>query len=419
MKTAIITIGDELLIGQILDTNSQWIAALLSEANFTIHTMVTVSDNKDEMLAVIDRCFTENDLVIITGGLGPTKDDLTKMVLATYFESGWRWDHDTLQLLDSFFKERNRELKEINKKQAYLPDNCKTVINKWGTAPGMLFERNNKLLFSLPGVPYEMQRMMLHHVLPTCQQFFKPKELWVQHYLTVNVPESLLSERLAFVEDVLPNNFKLAYLPNLNLVRLRLTCTVQDKQKDKALFDNFCQQISQSIADDLVCEENKSLEQVVYEILVSKNITLSIAESCTGGFIASKMTSIPGISKVFKGSIVAYSNEIKTSMLNIPAEYIAEHGAVSAKVAITMAIHASDIFKTDYAIAVTGIAGPEGGSVEKPVGTVYIGINTPNEAFSLPCHFPGERIRVIERTHIAALNFLRRAILRLPLKPIK
>jgi nicotinamide-nucleotide amidase len=411
MRTEILTIGDEILIGQIVDTNSSWIAQRLVAENIQVGRMISLSDNREEMLEVIDSSFKRADLIIVTGGLGPTKDDLTKAVLAEYFESGWRWDAPSLEIIDSFFRVRNRELKEINKKQAYLPDNCETVLNEWGTAPGMLFKKSGKILVSLPGVPFEMQNMMDKYVVPVVMKHFSPKPILVHHFLTVNIPESLLAERLAFVEDVLPPHIKLAYLPNLNLVRLRLTCQTSGSSNEKALFDNFVRQIREALGSALVSEKNIALELFIKELLESKNLTLSLAESCTGGLIASRFVQHSGVSKTFSGGIVCYSNESKSELLGVKEKTLQEFGSVSAPTVEEMAVGCKQRFKTDYAISVSGIAGPEGGTDEKPVGTVYIGIASPQGVQSHKLFFPGMRSRIMERTFVAALNLLREELL--------
>jgi len=412
LKTEILTIGDEILIGQIVDTNSSWIAHRLADENISVNRMISLSDNREEMLSIIDQSFKRSDIVIVTGGLGPTKDDLTKAVLAEYFESGWRWDQESLDILEGFFKERNRVIKEINKKQAYLPSNCETIINKWGTAPGMLFKKSGKILISLPGVPFEMKNMMEAYVIPEIKKFYSPNPLLVHHFFTVNIPESLLSERLAFVEDVLPKNIKLAYLPNLNIVRLRLTCQTNNNSNDRMLFMNFVEQIRHELGQSVVVEKDISFEEYIAGVLLEKGKTISFAESCSGGLISHRFTLIPGISKVFKGSIVCYSNESKGNMLGVPKNLIDTVGVVSSEVVEIMAENCRKNFKTDYALSVSGIAGPDGGTDTKPVGLVFIGLSTPNGNYSHKCLFPGERSRVMERTFVAALDILRMEIVK-------
>jgi nicotinamide-nucleotide amidase len=410
LKTEILTIGDEILIGQIVDTNSAWIAQKLMSENIRVNKMISLADEREEMLEVIDQSFKRADIIIITGGLGPTKDDLTKAVLASYFNSGWRWDNQSIAIIEEFFALRNRTLKEINKKQAYLPDNCETILNYWGTAPGMLFRKNGKLLVSLPGVPYEMQQMMETYVIPIIKNAFTRTPLLTHHFITVNIPESILSEKLAFVEDVLPPHMKLAYLPNLNMVRLRLNCDVQNPMNDKNLFENFITQIRNKLGNAIVTESHHSLEAYIKEELESRKQSISFAESCTGGLIASRFTQLSGISAVFPGSVVSYSNTAKIDLLNVNAETIEKHGAVSENVTIEMAKGCKERFNTDYAIAVSGIAGPSGGSPEKPVGTVCISIASPTKISSQTFYFPGERSRIMERTFIAALDMLRNEI---------
>ncbi|MCZ2131329.1 MAG: competence/damage-inducible protein A [Bacteroidia bacterium] len=408
MKTEILTIGDEILIGQITDTNSAWIANRLLQENILINRMISLADKRTEMLEVIDCAFQRSDVVIITGGLGPTKDDLTKEVLAEYFESGWHWDEESLRIIDKLFSQRNRELKEINKKQAYLPDNCKAIANHWGTAPGMLFQKNNKILISLPGVPFEMQNMMDTYVVNEIKKRFKPTPVLVHHFLTVNVPESLLAERLAEVEDSLPKHFKLAYLPHLNIVRLRLTCSIENEQIDKTLFDDFVSRFRAKLGNDLVTEQNISLEEHIYNLLKAKNKTISFAESCTGGLISSSFTQTPGVSAVYSGAVISYSNEVKNKVLGVPEILLSKHGAVSAEVASAMAEGCRLHLNSDYALSVTGIAGPDGGTEEKPVGTVYIGLSSAHGTITEKLFYPSKRHRIMEYSMIAVFNLLRR-----------
>lgn len=411
MKTEILTVGDEILIGQIVDINSAWIAKELGAWNIKPTRMISLSDNRKEMLEIFKESFERADLIIITGGLGPTKDDLTKDILAEFFNSGWRWDQDTLDTLDSFFKARNRELSESNKKQAYLPDNCETIPNKWGTAPGMLFRKNGKILASFPGVPFEMQNMFRKYLIPEIVQNFNVPEIKTHHFFTVNIPESVLSDKIADIEDNLPKNFSLAYLPNLNVVRLRLSFYKKLKN-DEITFNKVIENIRERIAENIVVEKDILFEDYIFQLLESRNQTLSVAESCTGGLVSSKLTQIAGISSVFMGGVVSYSNESKTDLLHVPKENFKKYGAVSKEVVGYMLDGCKERFHTDYSIAISGITGPGGGSPNKPVGTVYIGILGPNGKIIEKHFFPGDRVRVMERTFFMAMEMLRKEILR-------
>jgi len=411
MKTEILTVGDEILIGQIVDINSAWIAKELGIWNIKPTRMISLSDNREEMLEIFKESFERADLIIITGGLGPTKDDLTKDILAEFFNSGWRWDQKTLDTLDGFFKERNRELSESNKKQAYLPDNCETIPNKWGTAPGMLFRKNGKILASFPGVPFEMQKMFRKYLIPEIVQNFKVPEIKTHHFFTVNIPESVLSDKIADIEDNLPSNFSLAYLPNLNVVRLRLSY-YKEASTDEITFNKVIEKIRERIEGNIVVEKDILFEDYIFQLLASRNQTLSVAESCTGGLVSSKLTQLAGISSVFMGGVVSYSNESKTELLRVPKENFKKHGAVSKEVVGNMLDGCKERFHTDYSIAISGITGPGGGSPNKPVGTVYIGITGPNGKIIEKHFFPGDRVRVMERTFFMAMEMLRREILR-------
>lgn len=406
----ILSIGDEILIGQILNTNSQWLASKLSEENFVVNRMVTVPDKHDLILEAVDKAINDTDLVIITGGLGPTKDDLTKDVLATYFNSSWRWDEDTLQNLEKIFANRGKHLQEINKIQAYVPDNCTTIFNKLGTAPGMLFRKEHKIVISLPGVPFEMIEMMNNVVLPLLRKEFQSAPTLRHHFFTIGVPESLLAERLSSIEDNLPAHFSLAYLPHLNVVRLRLTCNIQNQQNDSLLFQEFSQQFKQTLGNDLLMEEDIPLAAYTALLLHNTQTSFSLAESCTGGLISQHFTQIPGISAIYKGGAVVYSNESKTNILKIPAGLIEQHGAVSEEVAAAMAENCRTVFQSDIAVSVTGIAGPDGGTDDKPVGTVYIGYSSQRSTITKKFLFTRERKHIQESTLYAALAFIIRNI---------
>ncbi|MCO6494115.1 MAG: competence/damage-inducible protein A [Bacteroidetes bacterium] len=407
MKAEILTIGDEILIGQIVDTNSSWIASRLIKENIKISRMISLSDNKEQMLEIIHQSLERSDVVIITGGLGPTKDDLTKNVLATYFNSSWRWDDNVLKMLEERFNNRGKHLFELNKQQAYLPDNCITIFNDRGTAPGMFFQKNKKLLFSLPGVPYEMQGMIEDSIIPSIKEHFEISPVIFHHFLTINVAESVLAKRLSSIEDNLPEHLKLAYLPHINTVRLRLTCNVIHPKEDRTMFDDIVKLIKSALGNDLITEEDISFEEYIFKILKEKGKTISFAESCTGGLISARFTQIPGVSAVYQGAVISYSNEVKNKVLGVPDDLLKNYGAVSPEVAKAMAEGCRKHLNSDYALSVTGIAGPDGGTDEKPVGTVYIGISSSNGTQTNKLFYPAQRHRIMEYSMLSVLNLLR------------
>jgi nicotinamide-nucleotide amidase len=374
--------------------------------------MISLSDNREEMLEIIGESFKRADIIIVTGGLGPTKDDITKDILGEFFHTGWRWDEQALQMIKDYYEVRKREPKEINLNQAYLPDECETLYNEWGSAPGMMFRKEGKLLVSLPGVPFEMSNMFEKFVLPEILKSFNPAQILKHHFLTINIPESILSEKLSDIEDYMPPFLKLAYLPNLNQVRLRLSCFTEGEPEAVKVFEHNIQKIRTFLGNAIVTEEDISFEEFLYNLMNKHKLTLSLAESCTGGFVSQKFTAIPGISTVYMGGLIAYSYDAKSDILGVNMEDIKHYGAVSKEVVIQMANGAKENFKSDFAVAISGIAGPDGGTPEKPVGTVWIAVSGPDGTISEVHHLPGSRIRVIEQTFNMALSMLRDEILK-------
>lgn len=411
MRAEIITIGDELLIGQVVDTNSAWLGQMLNKFNIKIHRINSISDNADEIKLQLTECLNRSELIIVTGGLGPTKDDITKKTLAEFFGMGWRTDAIVLAQLEAFFKNRGREMLEVNKLQAELPDACTTLYNEWGTAPGMWFEHNGKIIISMPGVPYEMKNIFEFKALPLINERFSQPKLLHQTIVTINVPESILAKRIESVEDHLPSYIKLAYLPNWNIVRLRLTGVEQEGKDLVKEIAQHTEAIIEILGDAVVANEDLSMAEIVFNLLSAKNQTLSIAESCTGGYISHQMTMIPGASKVFVGSVVSYSNSVKHHQLGVESTLFETVGAVSEQVVTQMVEGVRERLTTDYAIAVSGIAGPGGGSVEKPVGTVVIGVCNKDTTLVQTYHFIGDRSNVIGRSNNMAFDMLRRLIL--------
>ncbi len=411
MRAEIITIGDELLIGQVLDTNSAWLGQMLNKFGIKIHRINSISDDASEIKLQLAECLNRSELIIITGGLGPTKDDITKKTLADYFGMRWRIDEMVLAQLVSFFKNRGREMLEVNKLQAELPEGCITLFNEWGTAPGMWFEHEGKIIISLPGVPYEMKNIFEFKALPLINERFSQPKLFHKTIVTINVPESILAKRIEQVEDHLPSHIKLAYLPNWNMVRLRLTGIQQTGKDITTEIETYILAIQSILGDAVVATEDMSMAEIVYNQLNAKNQTLSIAESCTGGYISHQMTILPGASKVFVGSVISYSNSVKHHQLGVESTLFETVGAVSEQVVTQMVEGVRERLMTDYAIAVSGVAGPGGGSVEKPVGTVVIGVCSKDITLVKTYHFIGDRMNVIGRTNNMAFDMLRRLIL--------
>lgn len=406
---SIITIGDELLIGQTIDTNSAFMAQELNKIGVWVHRRLAVGDVWKDITQSLDEESRLSDIILITGGLGPTADDITKPLLCQYFGGKLVVDEGALANVKTIFEKLNRPLIERNLKQAEVPDVCTVVQNKRGTAPGMWFEKEGKIFVSMPGVPHEMKGMMQHDVLPKLQNRFHLLPIVHRTLLTAGIGESFLAERINEFETSLPTNIKLAYLPNYGMVKLRLSAAGNDPKtiaELEALFDMLKQQVS----DVMVIDEDISLQEAVGRLLKSQNKTVSTAESCTGGYIAHLITSIPGSSAYFKGSIISYDNEIKEKMLNVSHQTLETAGAVSEETVIQMIKGALQNLKTDFAIATSGIMGPDGGTPEKPVGTVWVAVGNREKVRTHVFHFRFDRQRNIELTAHNGLNMLRKFI---------
>ena len=406
MIAEIITIGDEILIGQIVDTNSAWMAQKLNLAGVRVKQITSVSDNRQHILDTLYQASQRADLILITGGLGPTKDDITKKTLADYFQTGFRTDSDALKNVERIFARYHVPVSDINKKQAEVLENCTTLLNLNGTAPGMWIENNSKIYISMPGVPFEMMYMMEELVIPKIKETFKLPN--IQHYtiLTAGIGESILAEKISNVEDSLPEHIKLAYLPKLGMVRLRLSGSGSDAEKLNSEIHSFSTRIIDLIGEYVIIESDTALEKVILDLMESKGLSLSTAESCTGGYISHLITQQSGSSKVFVGGAVCYSNQLKMNMLGVSEQTLSDFGAVSEQTVIEMAIGAKSEYKSDYSISVSGIAGPDGGSTEKPVGTVWIAISGKTKTISKKFSFGNKRIQNIERSAISALTLL-------------
>lgn len=413
MKAEIITIGDEILIGQIVDTNSAWMANLLYDHGIEVAQITSITDEKTHIKTAIDDAIKKADLILMTGGLGPTKDDITKDTLCEYFEDELEFRQDVFDQVKSLFDSYGIEMPSINRLQAELPSKCTTLMNKKGTAPGMWFKIGNKVLVSMPGVPYEMKYLMEHEVMPKVKNDFKTPELVYKTVLTQGIGESSLMEILGGWEStVLNDDLRLAWLPAAGKVRLRVSGKGTSRIALEAKIAQYIKQLPALIPEHYVGFEADTLEVEIGELLKKKGWTVSTAESCTGGNIAHLITSISGSSAYFEGSIVAYSNTIKETALGVSWESLKKHGAVSKQVAEEMVVGAQKKLGTDCAIATTGIAGPKGGTEDKPVGTIWIAAATPRGVVSERFQFGKDREKNISRSSQTALHLLQKELLK-------
>lgn len=409
MLAEIITIGDEILIGQIVDTNSAFIAQKLNAIGVQVKQISSVSDDRQHILNALAEAHQRADIIIITGGLGPTKDDITKKTLAEYFGVGLVENKDALQNVERIFRRLrgvSEPLLEVNRQQALVPENCEVILNANGTAPGMWFNHEGKIYMSMPGVPHEMMYMLEDSVILKLKSTFALPFIVHKTILTVGEGESYLAEKIADIENDLPSYIKLAYLPKLGLVRLRLSGYGKNEASLKNEVELFTRRIIERVGRAVVAEEDVALEKAILNYMAEKELTLSTAESCTGGYIAHLITQHAGSSKVFFGGAVSYSYELKESILGVKNETLWQYGAVSQETVTEMVQGALLNFKSDYAIAVTGIAGPDGGTPEKPVGTVWIGVANAEKTITKKFQFGNKRMQNIERTAVAALNML-------------
>ncbi|MDP6908139.1 MAG: competence/damage-inducible protein A [Flavobacteriales bacterium] len=412
MKAEIITIGDEILIGQIVDTNSAWMAQKLNDIGAKVERIVAINDDLKEIVDALTDAESRADVVLITGGLGPTKDDMTKKALARYFECDLTFYPEIEEHIAGLFARFGKEMTELNRLQAELPSTCEPLPNKQGTAPGMWFEKNDTVFVSMAGVPYEMKGIMQEHVLPRIISKFNTPTIRHKTILTMGMGESWLSERIESWEDALPVEIKLAYLPSPGRVRLRLTAMGEDSGRLDSLLDEAVAELHQLTPELIFGYDDDTIEKVVGDLLCDLGKTVSTAESCTGGRIAHLLTSISGSSDYFLGSIVSYANEVKIDALNVSDDDVSKHGVVSEIIVRQMAEGVKERMKTDYAIATSGIAGPTGGSDEKPVGTVWMAIAGPNRTVAKKFLFGHNRKRNIEISANTALNMLRKELLR-------
>ena len=414
MKAAIITIGDEILIGQIVDTNSAFIAKSLDRIGVEIYEMISISDSKQHILETFEKFQNKVDLVLITGGLGPTKDDVTKKTFCDYFGDELIVNKEVEEhVIELIERVMNRKASQINKDQALVPSKCTVLHNKVGTAPGMWMKKENTVFISLPGVPYEMKYLVENEIIPKVVREYKRPYILHKTILTYGQGESLVAERIENWENNLPDFIKLAYLPSPGRVRLRLSAKGTDKEFLETSIAQNVISLSKIIGDIIVgYEDDETIETIVGHLLKQQNKTISTAESCTGGKIAQILTSVSGASNYFKGSVVSYATETKISVLGLSEELIKEHSVVSAAVVKQMAINVKRMMKTDYAIATTGNAGPTKGDSNAEVGTVFIALATPNEVIVEEFNFGQPREKVIDRTVIKSMEMLRKEILK-------
>jgi nicotinamide-nucleotide amidase len=415
MIADIISIGDELLVGQVVNTNATWMANQLHAIGIPVRQIVAISDEKDAIKKALDEANVNADLILVTGGLGPTRDDITKHTLCEYFGVGLIMHEPSLEMARKLFAKRGFVMNEQNRKQAEVPANCTPILNYNGTAPGMWFEQEGKILVSMPGVPFEMEAMMENYVLPRLSTRDNNRIVVHKTIQTQGVGESFLMELIREWEDRLPEHFRLAYLPAPGIVRLRITAFGSDKETVTREVDRQIEALGRLIPDLIFGYGDDTLEQVAGRLLRLKHATCSTAESCTGGYLAHLITSVPGSSDYYQGSVIAYANEVKTSFLGVSAESLKNHGAVSEEVVREMAEGARKRFGTTYALATSGVAGPDGGTPEKPVGLVWIALATPHRTVAKKFKYGEHRGRNIRRAALAALNLLRVEVLSYPL----
>ncbi len=410
MNAEIISIGDELLIGQVVNTNASWIAEQLSFSGIEILRITAIADQKEEIISALREAEARAEIILLTGGLGPTRDDITKNTLCEYFGSKLVFHQPAFDNVTRLFGDRGLPIGIENRRQAEIPDNCTPIMNAHGTAPGMWWEKDGRVYVSMPGVPFEMKAMILDHVLPKLRKRLNGRHLKYRIVQTQGMGESMLAEKIQDWETSLPSHIKLAYLPQPGIVRLRLSGVAKDPAiLDKELDDQLAR-LRKIIPDLIFAEGETTLEKVVGELLHSKGASLSTAESCTGGYIAHLITSISGSSRYFKGSVVAYANEIKTDVLGVKKDTLLRHGAVSGQTVKEMAEGIRKKYISDYSISVSGIAGPDGGSDEKPVGTTWIAVAGPDKTLVKKFVFGKNRERNIRLAAVTALNMCRKLI---------
>ena len=405
MNAGIIIIGDEILIGQVVDINSSWISREMNKIGFRTETVITVGDDGKSISDAIDTCLDVADVVFMTGGLGPTKDDITKKVICEKFGTELVLNEAVLANVAEMLGRRGIALTENNRGQALVPATASVINNAVGTAPGIMMERNEKLLFSMPGVPFEMRYLMEHEIIPLIKKHYNLKPVFHKTLLLTGIAESILAEKISDWEDSLAKNVKLAYLPAYSSIRLRLS-VYQPDDTTESYINAKVEELKKIVPENIIAYEDIKLEELVGKLLKDKHCTVATAESCTGGKVASLITSVSGSSEYYKGSVVSYCNEVKADVLGVNRADLEKYGAVSSTVAEQMASGVRRLLKTDYAVATTGIAGPTGGSDEKPVGTVWIAVAMPTKVVSRKYVFGKDRSINIERFAASALSML-------------
>ncbi|MEL4455833.1 competence/damage-inducible protein A [Lutimonas vermicola] len=413
MQAEIITVGDEILIGQIVDTNSQWLGQRLNEIGVSVYQITSIQDDRQHILKALSEAEANVDIIIITGGLGPTKDDITKLTLAEYFNDVLVRNQEIEDHIKQLFGRIKYKFTDMDIRQAMLPAKATVLKNELGTASGMWFKKGQKVIISLPGVPNEMKGLMTNSVLPKLIESFHLPFILHKTLHTYGLGESRVAERLEAWENQLPQSIRLAYLPSYGRVRLRLSARGKDLKQLQYELNKEAESLRLLVEDIFVDEdENEALELSLNKILTDNSLTLSLAESCTGGNVARMITAIPGASKFLKGALVAYSAEVKERILHVPADMINAHSVVSEKVAIEMALQCQKLFNTDYAVATTGNAGPTTDETDESVGVVFIGIATPAGVYASEYFFGKPRGKVIERASVKSLELLRKEILK-------
>ena len=413
MQAEVITIGDEILIGQIVDTNSAWIAEQLNLNGIKLHEITSISDDEEHIYHALDSIHSKTSLVLMTGGLGPTRDDITKTTLAKYFKTELAFHQPTFEYIKELFARFNLEVTETNRQQAFLPESCTIIPNKNGTAPAMWFERDGIVYVSMPGVPYEMKGLMENEVLPRLKQYFRTPNIIHKTVLTQGIGESFLADKIKEWEDsLITEEIKLAYLPSPGRVRLRLSISGESEEELSRRVNKKVKELQELIPQHIYGYDKELMEEIVGRLLKDKGMTLATAESCTGGMIAQKITSIPGSSAYYIGSLVTYSYQSKVDLLGVKQKTLDDHGAVSEQTVIEMVCAVKERFNTDYALSTSGIAGPAGGTPEKPVGTVWIAVAGPNGVKAKKFLFGDNRERNTKRSTIAALEMLRKELVK-------
>lgn len=410
-KFEVISIGDELLYGQTLNTNAHWIGNELDKIGARISRMLTIGDKEDELLKAFEEAEKRADVVLITGGLGPTDDDLTKPCLAKYFDCELKLNENALEEIEALFKKVGRELNGLNKRQAELPICCEKISNTRGTAPGMWFQRNGKVFISMPGVPGEMKKMMLDYVIPRLKKEFETDIIVHKMIKTIGIAESTLAKKISPWAKKLPEHIKLAYLPNLGQVKLRLTATGNNREELNNEIKKQVNHLQEHIGKYIYGYDNVEIESIIGKLLTKQNKTIAFAESCTGGYISHLISSVPGCSSYYRGSVIPYHNDLKENVLGMKKDRLIRYGAVSEETVKEMANNVRIRFGADIGVASSGIAGPSGGTEEKPVGTVWIACADGQQTKTKKLQLFKDRMMNIEATGVAALNLVRLTLL--------